>query len=724
SFIDHPSRSRCGRRPKHPERQRSRSLGELLASGTALFSSCQLAAFVCTNRCKFSQPREPRPVVLLPTRSLATMESFHLREVSSSYPIVDGGANCSGGHAAASRFDLSLHDKLASPGARQENSVKRSFDDVTFDTVRNLFRTAALALESELESKCATRHGDDDDILAHCHWIPGRIEVMGKHTDYAGGNSLVCATAGRGMSMVSSFIADSGESDDGGGLKVTIVSVLPCGMEHHAKKTAAPYRIAGRPVVHHTIRIREGNSRAAESQNESSADCLGEESVDWTIYPTAVIHRLHQNFGLLHHIINENHVASQTNASSRHLLIAISSNLPPASGLSTSSAFVTGLFLALDSHLFLTESTAYRRAIGEPDEESTVHNLSTYLGNVENGRDYIRSDFILEGTVQGGVGTFGGSEDHAAILMGRSDELRVLSFCPTRPCFFTDDKEKSALRKHAKSVVRLSPDLIFVVAYSGAKAEKAGGTEGVTDASIGYNSASDLARKAFEAYFAGGDNKGVESTQTLADAIKWERQQLDIAGASPQDECIEARMIRRIKVGVHAMEEQPRDYSTALVRRFEHFYDESEHLVLAAARALSEEALDALGPIVDASHRGAVNMLKNQIEETAWLPLWARGIDDQLQTNPLHVSDCNSQRSKLPPPERSNKSQRIKAIAASAFGAGFGGSCWALVRRHQAEEFARQWLRAYDERFPPKDNGTCVLREFFLVEPGPGAFRV
>jgi len=25
-------------------------------------------------------------------------------------------------------------------------------------------------------------------------FVPGRIEVLGKHTDYAGGRSLVCAT--------------------------------------------------------------------------------------------------------------------------------------------------------------------------------------------------------------------------------------------------------------------------------------------------------------------------------------------------------------------------------------------------------------------------------------------------------------------------------------------------------------------------------------------------
>ena len=64
---------------------------------------------------------------------------------------------------------------------------------------------------------------------------------------------------------------------------------------------------------------------------------------------------------------------------------------------------------------------------------------------------------------------------------------------------------------------------------------------------------------------------------------------------------------------------------------------------------------------------------------------------------------------------------RIKAIASSAFGAGFGGSCWALVYRHQVDEFANQWQKAYDERFPVDSNET---REFFVTSPGPGAFCV
>ena len=168
---------------------------------------------------------------------------------------------------------------------------------------------------------------------------------------------------------------------------------------------------------------------------------------------------------------------------------------------------------------------------------------------------------------------------------------------------------------------------------------------------------------------------------------------------------------------------QTEEYSTALIRRFEQFYDESEHFVPAAAYAISKEKYDLLGPIVDASHRGAVNLLRNQIEETAWLPLWARGMENDLQLEPLSVGSSHSTELQ----EHSGttrQSQRIRALAASAFGAGFGGSCWALVHRHQAQEFAKQWRQAYDERFPPKDiNGGSLMREFFLVEPGPGAFR-
>src|SRR3954469_11127256 len=47
--------------------------------------------------------------------------------------------------------------------------------------------------------------GTRNDVRAW--WVPGRIEFLGKHTDYAGGRSLVCATE-RGFAVVARPRAD------------------------------------------------------------------------------------------------------------------------------------------------------------------------------------------------------------------------------------------------------------------------------------------------------------------------------------------------------------------------------------------------------------------------------------------------------------------------------------------------------------------------------------
>lgn len=591
-----------------------------------------------------------------------------------------------------SSFDGHLRARLSQqPSVNHNNVNKGKYDTSTsnegtlsFDKVRYLFQVAAQALSSELNYQ---RQQDVNAATSHCHWVPGRIEVMGKHTDYAGGNSLVCATAERGMAMVSTFIQNNEHHDNDDGMKVTIVSVLPKGMEHHAKETTcASYEVDGRPVVHHTIHIPNNDNEDESSIQEDSGDA---KTVDWTIYPTAVIHRLHQNFGLFPHYSEEDTDGTSQNRSAcgGHIFIALSSNLPPASGLSTSSAFVTGLYLVLNSHLNLSDTAAYRNAIGEDSDENAIYNLSTYLGNCENGGDYIHNGHILRGTVKGGVGTFGGSEDHAAILTGKSGTMSSLSFCPTRPaCVDMSSVIKNLIAldvlernidisstmeniPNHDSVVQLSNRLAFVIAYSGAKAEKAGGADGDNVASIGYNSASELAQQASDAYFTGNNTKGHGRKQTLADAIRLERERIEVMGSS---ESVKECILRDIKSGalLTSKVDNPRreEYSTALAQRFEQFYDESECLVPAAAYAISKQRYDLLGPIVDASHRNAVNLLKNQIEETAWLPLWARGIENCLQLNPLSVSKADSQQVNVQP-------TRIKALAASAFGAGFGGSC-------------------------------------------------
>ena len=54
------------------------------------------------------------------------------------------------------------------------------------------------------------------------------------------------------------------------------------------------------------------------------------------------------------------------------------------------------------------------------------------------------------------------------------------------------------------------------------------------------------------------------------------------------------------------------------------------------------------------------------------------------------------------------------AVGASSFGAGFGGSAWALVDALTAERFADEWIRAYRTREP-----TITDVEWFVARPGP-----
>jgi len=103
-----------------------------------------------------------------------------------------------------------------------------------------------------------------------------------------------------------------------------------------------------------------------------------------------------------------------------------------------------------------------------------------------------------------------------------------------------------------------------------------------------------------------------------------------------------------------------------LLRRVEQF-DREAALVRAASDALARGDLDLLGRLVDESQTGAERLLGNQVSETISL---AR---DALE---------------------------LGAVAASAFGAGFGGSVYALVRATEAEDFQRRWAERYVAAFP------------------------
>jgi len=76
--------------------------------------------------------------------------------------------------------------------------------------------------------------------------------------------------------------------------------------------------------------------------------------------------------------------------------------------------------------------------------------------------------------------------------------------------------------------------------------------------------------------------------------------------------------------------------------------------------------------------KAALPELENQVEETAYLVRSARAFD---------------------------------AVAASAFGAGFGGAVWALVPASEADRFAARWADNYRREYPERAGGVQVFTD-------------
>jgi galactokinase len=104
-----------------------------------------------------------------------------------------------------------------------------------------------------------------------------------------------------------------------------------------------------------------------------------------------------------------------------------------------------------------------------------------------------------------------------------------------------------------------------------------------------------------------------------------------------------------------------------LRNRFDQFIAESTEIIPAVGDALVAGDIAKLGPLVDRSQQLAEHLLKNQVPETIFLAASAR--------------ECG-------------------AAAASSFGAGFGGSVWALVRSTDVPQFIADWKTRYQSQFP------------------------
>jgi galactokinase len=311
--------------------------------------------------------------------------------------------------------------------------------------------------------------------------------------------------------------------------------------------------------------------------------------------------------------------------------IGFASDLPPAAGMSSSSALMVASFLALSALNDLAEREEYQRQIS--DKET----LAGYLGTIENGMSF--------GSFEGdrGVGTFGGSEDHTAILCAQPARMVQYSYCPVR----------------FERTVQLPADHVIAVGVSGVVADKTG------SAMEKYNRVSELARAVGEVWCQASGRHDPHIAAALASAPD------------------AAERIRETLRSSHHGKYSP----AQLLDRFEQFLAESEQVIPAVPDRLEGPALSGLGSLVDRSQSLGARLLGNQTPETIWLAERARSLG---------------------------------AAAASSFGAGFGGSVWALVRTDDAPRILEAWAAGYRESFPH----VSALSSFFTTSAGPPAFRL
>lgn len=410
----------------------------------------------------------------------------------------------------------------------------------------------------------------DEQAPAVAWFVPGRIEVFGKHTDYAGGRSIVAA-AQRGFCGVAAARAD--------GL-VRIVDVV-----------------------------------SDEQVEFPLARDITPAAGYWSNYPMTVVRRVAANFP-----------AAKTGAT-----IAFASDLPPAAGMSSSSALMVMTFLLLEHLNRLRAAPEFRKNI------HSLEDLAEYLGTVENGQTFRQ----LAG--DSGVGTFGGSEDQTAILCAQGGKWAQYAYCPVR-----QERLIEAPRHHQ-----------FVIGVSGVVAEKTGAARDL------YNQAS---------------RRASALVQIWQEATKQNEPHLAAIVHSSPD------AFARLRNLLH--DHQHPDFgSQELIDRFEQFYVENEAIIPSVPDVVTPKLLGKLGKLAQRSQNLGAEQLGNQIPETVFLVQTAR---------------------------------HLGAVAASAQGAGFGGSVWALVADQEVETFRQQWAAAYRQTFPDHADSSS----FFASRPGPPATQV
>jgi galactokinase len=400
-------------------------------------------------------------------------------------------------------------------------------------------------------------------------WVPGRIEILGKHTDYAGGRSLLC-TVERGFCV-----------------------------------RAAPRKDS-------TVRVIDVG-RGEEFETALDAGTLRSLG-GWENYVVTVARRVARNFP----------------GSRRGVDIVLASDVPSAAGLSSSSALIVAVFIAISKANDLRSRPEFRSALSSREE------LAAYLGAVENG------EMFRQFASDTGVGTLGGSQDHTAILCCEAGKVSRYAFAPVR----------------REAVLPLLPQYTFALGVSGVAAEKTGA------ALERYNRVSLAVHRLLEVWNQVTKRWDV----TLADAIN-----------SANDAADRLRAL--------TMKAADAQFTAGALRnRLEHFLAETYEIIPAATDALSHAAVGEFGVVVDRSQDLAEKLLQNQVPQTVALQRTAR---------------------------------ELGAVAASAFGAGFGGSVWAMIPTAGSREFLSAWEAKYRESHA----AYSAKSMFFLSPPGPHAYQ-
>ena len=208
-------------------------------------------------------------------------------------------------------------------------------------------------------------------------------------------------------------------------------------------------------------------------------------------------------------------------------------------------------------------------------------------------------------------------------------------------------------------------DYTFVIGVSGVVAAKTGG------ARDRYNRVARTAHRIVD----GWNQTSHGRARTLHEAF------VEAAGGDPS---------ARVPISLIEAARSAADHefvADALEARLHQFHEEAFHTVPNAATALAARDFDEFGRLVAISQAGAERALGNQIPATTALVTLAK---------------------------------ELGAVAASAFGAGFGGSVWAMVPRDQAEQFTAQWRDRYVKRI----SGNTARMSFFATSPSAPAFEV